>query len=306
MALSSFCGLLTLQVGASILAAVFMTLAAVILAANIFDYHHTGNGWPLSLLLMILFVVGLIIIALLMFASSYAESRTLALAAVVLIVILFCYWIILCCFSFFSDPRHTNSICIQTRCPETFWIANLGYRKHPSRNEDEPDTRKKRFIYEDGIDTAELTTLYDLDKSIVGSVKSNTHVVQNNTNNNSDLLSNADKESNALQKFIHEQKNASIQESAIKSKKLNFHNLATDYDYHQFVNKPSNDTEGDDKDSRYVYGFAFIGAVLLFVANALFLLFSALTMWSWASELDWADYYIEDEPVVVVEESYDY
>uniref|UniRef100_A0A1B6FSX3 Uncharacterized protein n=1 Tax=Cuerna arida TaxID=1464854 RepID=A0A1B6FSX3_9HEMI len=305
MALSSFCGLLTLQVGASILAAVFMTLAAVILAANIFDYHNTNDGWPISLILMILFVVGLIIIALLMFASSYTESRTLALASVVLIIILFCYWIILCCFSFVSNPQHTNSICIQTRCPETFWIANLGYRKQHVRSAEDPDSRKKRFIYEDDINTVELATLYDLDKSFGGSVKSNKYVVQNKKNNISEPLSNADRENSALQNFISEQNNTSIQESPIKSKNINFHNLATDYDYQHFL-KPSHNNTGEDEGSRYIYGFAFIGAVILFVANALFLLFSALTMWSWASELDWADYYVEDEPVVVVEETYDY
>lgn len=214
MPLTSFCGLLTLQVGVAVLAAVFFALAGAILAANVFDYYNAYGGWPLNLILLIIFVVGLILAGIIMFSSSYSESRTMALSAMILVIILLCYWLVLSCFSFASDPDHLNNICIHSRCPESFWLANLGYRNNSTYNK---ETVEEDVYYDDPED--------------------------------------------------------------------------------------EDDDDSQDKDeSSVVHNFAFVGAIILFIINLLFLLFTIFTMWSWASELDWADYYIEDEPVVVIDD----
>lgn len=215
MPLTSFCGLLTLQVGVAVLSAVFLTLSSVILAANLFNYSmHIDYSWPVNLILVIIFVIGLVVVALLMFASSYGETRSLAIIALVVLVVLMCYWIILSCFSFASNLHHVNAVCINARCPETLWLANLMYR------------------------------------------------------------------------------NFSDQISAYDS----------DSDQPMYRDVPGDYLDGQDDDRRHNNNYHFVGAIILFIINCLFFIFSCFVIWSWASELDWADYYIEDEPVVVYED----
>lgn len=224
MALTSFCGLLTLQVGVAVLAAVFITIAAAILAANLFNYtmHSYYYSWPFNLILVIIFVILLIIAALLMFASSYGESRSLAMIALLVIIVLTCYWIILSCFSFASNLNHVQAVCIDERCPESLWLANLVYRNYR-------------------------------------------HTTTNGTMSDS--------------------------------------NIDQDHLYRDEPDQPDYYYAGKTGDNRnHGSNYHFVGSIILFIINLLFFLFSAFVVWSWASELDWADYYIEDEPVVVYEE----
>lgn len=215
MPLTSFCGLLTLQVGVAVLSAVFFTLSSVILAANLFNYSmHSDYSWPVNLILVIVFVIGLVLAALLMFASSYGETRSLAIIALIVIVVLMCYWIILSCFSFASNLNHVNAVCVDSRCPETLWIANLVYRN-----------------------LSDQKSWYDSD-----------------------------------------------------SDQVMYRDVPGDY------------LDNQDEKTRHSHNYHFAGAIVLFIINCFFFLFSCFVIWSWASELDWADYYIEDEPVVVYED----
>ncbi|KAG8281171.1 hypothetical protein J6590_063964 [Homalodisca vitripennis] len=307
MFLSSFCCVLSLQVGASVLASVFITLASVIFIANIF-YFTDGSeetsknassdeseegGWPTeTLLIIIVFIILLIVVGILAFFSSLNESRIAALLALLLIVILLVFWLVLCIYSFYNDPDSNVNVCVATHCPETFWLANLDYKR--SRNGLSNKTslkvdKIKKFPVKDKEDLYEqrnelfqqYETTFDTPFNMFSSVKDNFS-------------------DNIMERYyvLHKTEiDKDFKTNFKKSQNLFPNNDIQRYSELYFLSNKTNKNEKKDKKSRYKHGFHFIAAILLFFINLIFLVYSALVMWSWADELKWADYYIEDETI---------
>ncbi|XP_054257549.1 uncharacterized protein LOC128982622 [Macrosteles quadrilineatus] len=317
MALISFCGFLTLQVGAAILAAVFFTLAGVILAANVFDYHSSVDGWfPFSLVLMLIFVIGLIIAGILMFASSYSENRSSALMALIVIIILICYWIILCCFSFFSHKDQVNDVCIDKRCPESFWIGNLRYRRYHvnDKEPDEPIRRRRDAHFENLNSKRREDQAFQGPASEVDEWEENANELNligpETKGKRIDYIpiGEEDKKDRYVKVVAEDTLPLTTPDDPFTTPGPVAHGPRRGRYYHRqrnttslpkYVAQPDEEDEGA---SRYVFGAAMIGAILLFILNLLFLLFSAFVMYSWARELDYGDYYYDDDPVVIVED----
>lgn len=229
--LTTFCCLVTLQVGVAVLSASFFTMSAAILATNVFSYGlKTGSTWPVNLILVIIFVIWLVTAASLTIASAHTESRLLAITSSVAIAVLTCYWIILCGFSFAGDSEAVDAVCIDERCPESLWIANLKYRNSTS-------TRRVNRT-----SARNVTTTLSEDNDI------------------SDHLYRDD----PLRDYSYYYINTT---AVNQDKKLLSHN----YTYHLF------------------------GAIILFIINVSFFIYSVFVMWRWASELDWTDP-VETEP----------
>lgn len=224
--LTTFCGLVTLQVGVAVLSAAFFTMSAAILATNVFNYSlKTGYTWPVNLILLTIFVIGLVTAASLTIASAHSESRSLAIISSAAIVVLTCYWIILCGFSFFSELDDVDALCIDTRCPETLWIANLNYR---NRIREVNQTRAQ-----------------------------NNTIEQNVTSWGGDISDHLYRDDPTL-----------------------------DYSYYYINNTAVNQ---DKKLRSHNYTYHLVGAILLFIINVSFFVYSAFVMWRWASELDWIE-----------------
>lgn len=228
--LTTFCCLVTLQVGVAVLSAAFFTMSAAILATNVFSYGlKTGYTWPVNLILVIIFVIWLVTAASLTTASAHAENRSLAIISSVVIAILTCYWIILCGFSFAGGTEAVAAVCIDDRCPETLWIANLKYRNRTS-------TRR---------------------------------VNRTRAHNETSLLEDDD-----------------------ISDHLYRDDPTHDYTYY-YINTTA--VNQDKKLRSHNYTYHLSGAIVLFLINVSFFIYSAFVMWRWASELDWT-VPVEPEP----------
>lgn len=234
--LNTFCCLVTLQVGVAVLSASFFTMSAAILATNVFSYGlKTGYTWPVNLILVIIFVIWLVTAASLTIASAHTENRSLAITSSVAIAVLTCYWIILCGFSFAGDSEAVDAVCIDERCPESLWIANLKYRSSIS-------TR--------GVNQT--------------SAQNETSARNVTTSLSEDDISDHLYRDDPLRDYSYYYINTT---SVNQDKKLLSHN----YTYHLF------------------------GAIILFITNVSFFIYSVFVMWRWASELDWKDP-VETEP----------
>lgn len=144
MVLRSYAGLLTIQVGVTVVSAVMFSLASVMLIVNLSDNwspdydpyniegreHFREGSSNLNLLIMCITVVCLLFGGCTAFLSAYFEARTLAAISCTTIVALCVYWLIISVMSFANDPRSDAiaSICINNRCPETLWLARLHYK----------------------------------------------------------------------------------------------------------------------------------------------------------------------------------
>lgn len=229
--LTTFCCLVTLQVGVAVLSASFFTMSAAILATNVFSYGlKTGYTWPVNLILVIIFVIWLVTAASLTIASAHTERRSLAITSSVAIAVLTCYWIILCGFSFAGDSEAVDAVCIDERCPESLWIANLKYRNSTS-------TRR---------------------------------VNRTSARNATTTLSEDDDISDHL-----------YRDDPLR-----------DYSYY-YINTTA--VNQDQKLRSHNFTYHLFGAIILFIINVSFFIYSAFVMWRWASELDWTDS-VETEP----------
>lgn len=235
--LTTFCCLVTLQVGVAVLSASFFTMSAAILATNVFSYGlKTGHTWPVNLILVIVFVIWLVTAASLTIASAHTESRSLAITSSVAIAVLTCYWIILCGVSFTGDSEAVDAVCIEDRCPESLWIANLKYRNSTSTR------RVNRTSAHNETSARNVTTSLSEDDDI------SDHLYRDEP----------------LRDYSYYYMNTT---AVNQDKKLRSHN----YTYHLF------------------------GAIILFIINVSFFIYSVFVMWRWASELDWTDP-VETEP----------
>lgn len=225
--LTTFCCLVTLQVGVAVLSASFFTMSAAILATNVFSYGlKTGHTWPVNLILVIIFVILLVTAASLTIASAHTESRLLAITSSVAIAVLTCYWIILCGFSFAGDSEAVDAVCIDERCPESLWIANLKYRNSTS-------TRRVNRTSARNVTT---------------SLSEDDHISD--------------------------------------------HLYRDDYSYY-YINTTA--VNQDQKLRSHNYTYHLFGAIILFIINVSFFIYSVFVMWRWASELDWTEP-VETEP----------
>uniref|UniRef100_A0A1B6GVY4 Uncharacterized protein n=1 Tax=Cuerna arida TaxID=1464854 RepID=A0A1B6GVY4_9HEMI len=304
MFLSSFCCLLSLQVGASILAGVFITLASVIFIANIF-YFTDGSeetsknvssdeseevGWPTeTLVIIIVFIILLIVAGILAFISSLNESRPAALLVLLLIIILLVFWLVLCIYSFYNDPDSNVSVCVSNHCPETFWLANLNYKL--SRNGLSNKTSSKV----EKINKVPVKGEEDLYELFQQQYKTTLNTPFNMFSSAKDNFSNKIKKRNDV---LHKREINKDFKTNFKTSLYLFPNNAIQrHSEFYFLSNKTNKNEKKDKQSSYQHGFHFIAAILLFFINLIFLVYSALVMWSWADEIKWADYYIEEETI---------
>ncbi|XP_054264507.1 uncharacterized protein LOC128987599 [Macrosteles quadrilineatus] len=127
MALHSFCGILTLQVGVAIIAVVFWMIATLTFVVNFFEFFNS-DAFPVYALTISTFVILLMLAGLIAFFSAYNESNSLCMTGVALTCLITVVWVIISSLSFYNDHSILKFVCIQNRCPETFWLAPLKYR----------------------------------------------------------------------------------------------------------------------------------------------------------------------------------
>lgn len=322
MPLTSFCFVFSVQVGAVVVAAVYFTIACVISAANIFGYHQQGKDLPLDLILVILFIIDLIVIGVVIFISVKNENMSIAWAGLILIGITGLFWLLLCFLSFFGNRSQVESVCIENRCPESFWIASLTWRhfhieensasltnvgaaynpkrySHYHRNKnkfvggDEEDEYRLKRDNSKGPDSTDDVTLKS--RTIFIDMDLSTYSPRNSTKKKANSEPRANRSNLAVSEKIKEV------EVILKRTENGTNNLIHESKNRlSFLQKETNSMacsgadSCDHKDDVELHiGLPFIGAIVLFFVNLIYMMSSAVVVWSWASEL--RDYEEEEE-----------
>lgn len=124
---TTVCGL-SLAAMLVVLAAMVLALCAIMLAANLTDYDQPKYvDSYINLYLMLLCVMVMFVLAVLMIVSSKRAKKTVTVASIAVFTVLFVYWFVLSCVSFFWEE---DCVCINYRCPETFWVAKINWTHH--------------------------------------------------------------------------------------------------------------------------------------------------------------------------------
>lgn len=309
-------GVVTLQIATTILSAVFFVIGFLVLGVNVFTYEkHVQNDWPIDLVIVLFFVFLMFATGSLMFISSFIASRKLCFISMLFIVLVHVYWAVLTSVSFMNNFSDIRKVCVEDRCPESFWLANLRYRLRSNKvfvfSSDEDDIIVPKSI---------LVSQIDRQKPLVGTYTTKTDRSTPINNHSAKILfkssaiESPSRQTSETKRFINTKLhrmlsvrnkesetgvNKTLLPSLVPERKMkksqNNPVSYPDYDYiteDGYDNTKSTDSPKPSKDNNasggsYKIGKAFVGAVFFGVVNFVFFVFALVVVWSYAIELKW-------------------
>lgn len=294
------------------MAAINIAIAGIILVVNVFDVYQRGiDDDYLHYVVMAVFAVGLVVTGWFVFDSAYNEDRNPALIALLATVVLTFYWLALCYFSFFGDLSEVESVCIYYRCPETFWIVNVngGRLAYDSGYNNITIIRVRKLSppREDFMSPYYFPHNYEAlrRKREGGTVKNAIFDERNPLVTSSDVSNNVtelrdDLKCPGLCIINVNMSNSSYvgasERNGSKNSTSKWAQHEVENTFYELKNTKEKNKSSKIEDDSKTLGSPATASYVIFAINLIFLVFSAVVIWSWASELEeWSNNYEEGD-----------